>query len=75
MPKYTVYGTYTIGLSMVVEADSEEHALEVACEEFEGLRNYAGMGGTDKLVGTDQEEVSLDAEGDADFTTVDHYED
>lgn len=42
--KYRVHGSVTIGVSMVVEADSEEEALETANEEWPGLTNYAGNG-------------------------------
>lgn len=51
MKKYTVTGHATVVCSMVVEAESEEEAIEKANEEFESLTNYVGMGGTDKLLG------------------------
>ena len=50
MKKYTVTGHATVVCSMVVEAESEEEAIEKANEEFGSLTNYAGMGGTDKLL-------------------------
>ena len=49
--KYEVYGYATVVCSMVVEADSEEEAIEIANEEFGGLSNYAGMGSCNCLVG------------------------
>lgn len=49
--KYEVYGHAEVVCSMVVEADSEEEAIEIANEEFGGLTNYAGMGSCDCLVG------------------------
>lgn len=49
--KYEVYGYATVVCSMVVEADSEEEAIEIANEEFGGLSNYAGMGSCSCLVG------------------------
>lgn len=49
--KYEVYGHATVVCSMVVEANSEEEAIEIANEEFGGLTNYAGMGSYDCLVG------------------------
>lgn len=49
--KYRVYGHATVICSMVVEADSEEKAIEKANEEFGGLTNYAGMGSCDCLIG------------------------
>ena len=51
MKKYTVTGHATVVCSMVVEAESEEEAIEKANEEFGSLTNYAGMGGIDKLLG------------------------
>lgn len=48
---YEVYGHATVVCSMVVEAESEEEAIEIANEEFGGLTNYAGMGSSDCLVG------------------------
>lgn len=49
--KYEVYGHTTLVCSMVVEANSEDEAIEIANEEFGGLTNYAGMGSCDCLVG------------------------
>ena len=49
--KYEVCGYATVVCSMVVEADSEEEAIEIANEEFGGLSNYAGMGSYNCLVG------------------------
>lgn len=49
--KYIVYGHATVVCSMVVEADSEENAIETANEEFGSLTNYAGMGSCDCLIG------------------------
>lgn len=49
--KYEVYGHTTLVCSMVVEANSEDEAIEIANEKFGGLTNYAGMGSYDCLVG------------------------
>lgn len=49
--KYKVYGHTTVVCSMVVEADSEEDAIEIANEEFGSLTNYSGMGSCDCLIG------------------------
>ncbi len=51
MAKYEVFGHANVICSMMVEADREEEAIEIANSEFGGLTNYAGMGGTDKLIG------------------------
>lgn len=49
--KYIVTGHATVVCSMEVKADSEEQAIEIANKKFGSLTNYAGMGGTDKLIG------------------------
>lgn len=54
--KYTVTGHATVVCSMVVEANSEEEAIEKANTEFGSLSNYCGMGGYDKLVGVNTPE-------------------
>lgn len=56
MKKYTVTGHATVVCRMVVEAESEEEAIEKANEEFGSLTNYAGMGGIDKLLGVTSSE-------------------
>lgn len=49
--KYEVFGHATVVCSMIVEANNEKEAIEIANEEFGSLTNYTGMGGTDKLIG------------------------
>lgn len=67
--KYNVYGSVKVWVTIEVEADDAEHAIEVAYDEFGGLSGYAGNGGLDKLVGTNDRNVSLDVgDSDADFT-------
>lgn len=61
MAKYNVMGSVPVFITIEVEADSAEGAIEVAYNEFECLSGYCGNGGIDKLVGTTQQEVSLDA--------------
>lgn len=56
MRKYTVIGHATVVCSMIVEAESESKAIEKANEKFGSLTNYAGMGGTDKLLGVPSSE-------------------
>ena len=69
MSKYRVTGTATVLCSMVVKADSEEEAIELANKEFGSLSNYAGMGGTDKLVGviSSDDERSIYPDNDVEF--------
>lgn len=56
MKRHTVIGHATVVCSMVIEAESEEEAIEKANEEFGSLTNYAGMGGIDKLLGVPSSE-------------------
>lgn len=56
MKKYKVTGIATVVCSMIVEAESEEEAIEKANDEFGTLTSYAGMGGTDKLLGVPSSE-------------------
>lgn len=74
--KYRVYGSATLTCSMIVEANSEDEAIEVANEEFGGLTNYAGMGSCDCLVGvlTNEDERSIYADGEADFNYAEEIE-
>lgn len=66
--KFKVYGTVRVHMTVEVEAEDAEGAIEAA-EEFGGLTGYCGNGGNDKLVGTAERNVSLDV-GDeyAEFT-------
>jgi len=66
--KFNVYGTATIGVTIKVEAETEQGAIEMAYEKFPGLTGYAGNGGFDKLVGVNDSDVSLDAGDEFDFS-------
>lgn len=54
MKKYLVYGNMNIVVATVIESKvdlSEEEIYAKAYKDFEGITNYAGNGGIDKLVG------------------------
>ena len=51
MKTYEVYGHANVICSMRVKANNEEEAIEIANNEFGGLTNYCGMGGTEHLLG------------------------
>jgi hypothetical protein len=59
MRTFTVEGTAEVGITIEVEANSEEEALEKAEEILPELTSYCGNGGTDQLVGIDCPEASL----------------
>lgn len=72
MKKWKVYGTARVGVTVTVEAETAEEAIDAAYDEFNGLTGYAGNGGTGKLVGTSSSNVSLDANGgETEFTEAD----
>lgn len=66
--KFRVYGTIAISVTVEIEAEDADEAIERAYEEFGGLTGYAGNGGPGKLVGTSQRNVTLDPDGEPDFT-------
>jgi hypothetical protein len=57
--KYVVRCAIPVFLSITVEAEHEEAAIDVAMDSAY-LGGFVGNGGTDKLVGTTEENVSLD---------------
>ena len=67
--KYEVLGHATVICSMIVYAENEEEAIEKANDEFGGLTNYVGMGGTDKLLGvlTSEADRSVFPDSDVEF--------
>lgn len=74
--KYRVYGSTTVICSMIVEADSENEAIEIANEEFGGLTNYFGMGSYNCLVGvlTSEDERRIYADDEVDFDDAEEIE-
>lgn len=66
--KYTVYGTTQISVGITVEAETEEKAIDKAYEEFSGINNYCGNGGTDKLIGVYGNTEWIEADGEVEFT-------
>lgn len=62
--KYTVMGNVECTLSIDVWAYDDEDPLKIAAKNFNGVRSYAGNGGTDKLVGVegDGESIQCDEE-------------
>lgn len=65
--KFRVYGEVSVGVVMEVEADSADEAIDIAHSDFIGLTGYAGNGGTGKLIGTTQQNVRLEADGEVEF--------
>lgn len=68
--KYRVFGTAIVNVSVIVEANDEEAAIEIACEELAELSSYCGNGGTDKLVGVRGENESVSSDGPIDWDSA-----
>jgi hypothetical protein len=67
MKKYKVPFTVTISGEMEVEADNMEEAIETV--ESESLIGYCGNGGVDKLMGVDNDNISLQDSGNFEVDT------
>lgn len=65
--KYRVFGNTNVTVSIIVEADSAEDAIEKAPDNFGGICSYAGNGGVDKLIGVSRGVESIEADGDVKF--------
>lgn len=60
--KFRVLGETTAFVSIEVEAETAEEAIDVACQELDCLTSYAGNGGIDKLIGVSMRKASVCAD-------------
>lgn len=60
--KYFVEGTAEVVVGIVIEAESEEDALEKAYDNFGGIHAYAGNGGYDRVIGVAGSEESINCD-------------
>lgn len=77
MKKYIVTGKVTAFISVEIEAENEEEAIEKAYEECSGPMNFVGNGGCDKLIGvcdTDDAIVSIACDDEVEYTEVEEVE-
>lgn len=77
MKKYIVSGEVTAYISVELEAESKEEALEMAYEECSGPLNFVGNGGTDKLIGvcdTDSATVSINCDEEIEYTEAEEID-
>ena len=63
MKKFKVYGTYTITIMKEVWANDEDEAIDKASDTWGGLKEYCGNGGIDKLIGVENHDESVAADG------------
>lgn len=64
--KYVVFGVTEITVSIEVEAENENEALEKADKQFKGIHSYAGNGG-DKLIGVEGKSETIAADAPVEF--------
>lgn len=77
MKKYIVTGKVTAFISVEIEAESKEEAIEKAYEECSGPMSFVGNGGCDKLIGvcnTDNADVSIECDDEVEYTDVEEIE-
>ena len=58
--RYRVFGHTTVNVTIEVDANSEDEAYAAAMEECGCLTAFCGNGGTDKLIGVDGSDESVD---------------
>lgn len=66
--KWKVYGKTTVSVCVNVEADDEDSAIDAAYDELSHLTSYAGNGGTDKLVGVNNRNCSIEPCDEIEYT-------
>lgn len=74
MKKYIVSGKVTAFISVEIEAESKEEAIEMAYEECSGPTSFVGNGGYDKLIGVDGDNVSISCDDEVEYTEVEEIE-
>ncbi len=69
--KFRVYGRTTVNVIVEVCAKDGDDAMKKAYEILPSLIEYAGNGGTDKLVGVEDDDHSVSVD---DYITYDDYD-
>jgi hypothetical protein len=73
MPKFLVCGTVICGVSIEVDADTKEEALEIAPEIFGGVHSYCGNGSCGgKLIGVAREGETINCEAEITWNHVEN---
>lgn len=68
--KYRVYGKTTVYIAVTVSAMDEDEAKWLAGEQLPKLIAFYGNGGMDKLVGVTEDNESVLAEDEIEYTEV-----
>lgn len=75
MKKFKVYGSYTITVMKEVWANDEYEAMNKADEKFGGIIEYVGNGVSDKLLGVEEYDESVAADGIVEWNEAEELED
>lgn len=70
--KQTVFITVEIE---VPENATEEEMTDIAYDSFDGMSEYAGNGGMDKIVGVREENQRVELSDEIDFVNIEDLED
>jgi hypothetical protein len=73
--KYRVTGKADVWVSIIVEADSKESAIEQADRDFGGVGGFAGNGGSNKLIGVTGSKESIESGDFFEFDAAEEYDD
>lgn len=65
--EYDVHGTVEVVVTVTVEAENGEEAIEKAQKCFGGIQSYCGNGGIDKLIGVSGSNESIELDGNVEF--------
>lgn len=65
--KFDVHGTVSVVVHITVEAENGDQAIEIAAQKFNGVHEYAGNGGYDKLIGVTGRNESITIDGEVEF--------
>lgn len=75
MKKFRVMGTTVVTVYKEVWANNEDEAMEKVENQLSNLTAYCGNGGCDKLVGVDNSDESVEADGEIEWSETELLED
>ena len=73
--RYKVDGHVYVSVSIYVDADSKESAIEEAYNQLNTLDAFVGNGDTDKLIGVDIDEASVSCDDEIKWTEATEEDD
>jgi hypothetical protein len=74
MKQYKVTGSTYCIVTVIVEAENEDDAIEIADEKFSGITSFCGNGGVDKLIGVSGDDESIYCDGEMEWSEAEEDE-